>query len=200
MVYKNLPKIGGGWSHLPQWEFAATPNMGSRYGLPIRTVWIHRWASPTPTTHREFEGVIHFFQSPHSEASSHFVFPGHAGPDRIVQMVPRARKAWTEAKFNTTGISIECGDDIWLGRDPNGFAQLARVTAHELWHAGLPPVWAHPQRFVSRRGCSRHADGGAEAGGHTQCPTTDLELWDQFVRRTQAEYARGGFKKGWGRN
>lgn len=194
MTYKHLPKVGGGQSHLPRLRFVATPAMSSRFGMPVRKVWLHRWAGG------RYENIIHYLQNPHNQASSHFVFPGAQKPDEIAQMIPRNKKAWTEAFFNRSGISIECADAIWLGQDAEGFAQLARVTAHELWHAGLKPVWVRGSRFDSRRGFCRHADGGFLAGGHTLCPTTDLDLWRQFVDRVRAEYVRGGFKKGWGRD
>jgi hypothetical protein len=194
VIYKHLPPLGAGESHLPRLRFVPTPAMSPRFGMPIRKVWLHRWAGG------EYENIVRYFQNPHNEASAHFVFPGAQKPDEITQMVPRSRKSWTEAAFNRTGISIECADAIWLGHDPEGFAQLARVVAFELHHAGLPPVWSRGNRFDPRRGFCRHADGGTLAGGHTQCPTTDLELWAQFVFRVQAEHRRGGFRRTWGRD
>ena len=205
MVYKTLPPVGQGMSHLPELEFFPTPAMSSRMGLPVRKVWLHRWGvvfRNMPEERQAFRGVLHEFQDPHNEASSHLVFPGTAIRNYCAQMVPFSRKSWTEAAFNKTGISIECADAIWLGHDALGFAQLARITAYLLHRFGLPPQWtpAPGPIFNPRRGFCRHADGGGLAGGHTQCPTTDLELWRQFVGRTQAEYHRGEFRKEpWGR-
>jgi hypothetical protein len=162
-------------------------------GMPVRKIWLHRWAGG------EYENIVRYFQNPHNEASAHFVFPGAQKPDEITQMVPYSRKSWTEAAYNKTGISIECADAIWLGHDPKGFAQLARITAWLLHHFGLPPVWVRTRTFNFGKGFCRHADGGLPAGGHTQCPTTDLELWRQFVGRVQAEHRRGAFRRTWGR-
>lgn len=71
------------------------------------------------------------------------------------------------------------------------------MTAFLLHQNGLPPTWVHGQTFA-RRGFLRHADGGRLAGGHTQCPTTDLELWRQFVGRVKEEHRHGHFRKNWG--
>jgi hypothetical protein len=145
-----------------------------------------------------YQGVIREFKNPDNQASSHLVFPGSAVKDHCTQMVPYGMKSWTEAFYNRTGISIESADAIWLGHDPYGFAQLARITAWLLHHFQLPAVWAKGP-FGIRKGFLRHADGGALAGGHTQCPTTDMALWGQFVGRVKGEYARGGFRPIWGR-
>ena len=197
MTYKTLPPVGKVASHLPRLEFAPTPNMSSRFGVPIRKVWLHRWAGG------QYDNIVHYLQNPHVEASAHLVYPGSQDWNHCAQLVPFGKKAWTEEVYNRSGVSIECEDAIWLGHDAVGFCQLARITAYLLHRFGLPPVWAHTPKVVPfnyRRGMCRHADGGIPAGGHTQCPTTDLELWGQFVGRTQAEYRRGEFRKApWGR-
>jgi hypothetical protein len=188
-------------SHLPELEWVPTRACSSRFGLTIGKVWLHRWGVRYTTEAGEalsYKGVIREFQNPANEASSHFVFPGSAVPNHCTQMVARKDKSWTEALYNRTGISIESADAIWLGHDPDGFVQLARITAFLLHENGLPPNWVHGFTFA-RKGFLRHADGGALAGGHTQCPTTDMQLWGQFVQRVQAEHHRGGFRKVWDR-
>jgi len=191
-------------SHLPHLDIVPTRAQSSRFGTPIRKVWLHRWGVKYTNKHGEalsYQGVIREFQNPANEASSHLVYPGSAVPNHCTQMVPYARKSWTESFFNRSGISIESADAIWLGFDPEGFAQLARITAWLLHHFRIPPVWVHAPGFLfdPRRGFCRHADGGGRAGGHTQCPTTDLGLWHQFEGRVQAETARGKFRPVWGR-
>jgi hypothetical protein len=161
--------------------------------MPITKVWLHRWGGGT------FHGTESWFENPKSDASAHIVYAGEIGADkgRAAQMVRYSRKAWTEAAYNRTGVSIECGDALWLGHDPVGFARTARITAFLLKEFGLPANWRHGVTF-GRRGFSRHADGGAPAGGHTQCPTTDMELWWQFVGRVKGEAAYGHFRPEWG--
>jgi hypothetical protein len=191
MKYEKLPKVGS--STLPKLEFHLTGNNSSRAGAPIQKVWVHRWAGGT------FQGVENWFDNPQSQASSHIVYAGEVGKDksRCVQMVKYSRKAWTEAAYNRTGLSVECADAIWLGKDPNGFARTARIVAFLLHHNGLPAKWVRGFTFT-RKGFLRHADGLGPAGGHTQCPTTDMELWWQFVYRVKAECEYGRFRKVWG--
>ena len=192
MRYEKLPPVGS--LTLPHLEHFLAGNNSSRLGAPIRKVWVHRWGGGS------FGGVESWFQNPRSDASSHIVYAGEIGKDkgRCVQMVRYSRKAWTEAFYNKTGLSIECGDAMWLGKDPVGFARAARVVAFLLHDNRLPANWVHGAR-LPLRGFLRHADGLWRAGGHTQCPTTDMELWWQFRTRVRAEHRYGRFrKKTWG--
>jgi len=192
VTYPHLPKIGS--LTLPTLDQHLTGNSSSRFGAPIQKVWVHRWSGGT------FGGVESWFENPSSQASSHIVYAGEVGRDkgRCAQMVPYSRKAWTEAFYNRTGLSIECADAIWLGHDPGGFARAARIVAFLLHNNGLPANWIHGLTFA-RKGFLRHADGGQLAGGHTACPTTDLALWEQFVGRVKGELAHGKFRNSWGR-
>lgn len=157
---------------------------------------MHRWAGGS------FASVCDWLSHPKSQASAHVVYAGGAGEDagRARQLVPFAEKAWTESHLNPIGYSIESADAIWLGHDPEGFAQLARIVAL------LCHIHRLPARAVSgagivegESGFCRHADGGALAGGHTSCPTRDLALWQAFAARVSAEYRHGGFRDKWGR-
>ena len=115
-------------------------------------------------------------------------------------MVAFADTAWTEAADNRRGVSIETADTIWMGEDPVGFARLARIVAFLAdIRFKLPLNWQRDPNQPGSKGISRHADGGAAAGGHTQCPTTDLKLWEQFIARVQQEAAHGQFRPAWGR-
>lgn len=191
MKYKSLPPIGS--ATLPRLERNWTANSSSRFGVPISKVWVHRWGGGS------FEGVEAWLDSTRSQASAHVVYAGELGKDagRAVQMVPWNRKAWTEGAFNRSGVSIECADAIFLGKDPNGFARTARIVAFLCKESGLPPNWRRGLT-LPLRGFTRHADGLAAAGGHTQCPTTDLELWWQFVSRVKQEHKYGHFRADWG--
>lgn len=179
---------------LPFLEHFLDGNSSPRYGAPIQKAWVHRWGGGS------FGGVESWFQNPRSDASSHMVYAGEIGNDagRCVQMVPYSRKAWTESWWNRTGVSLECGDPIWLGHDPEGFAVAARIIAFWCHEFNLPPKWRHGPT-LPLRGFLRHADGLGRAGGHTSCPTTDLELWWQFRTRVIDEHTHGHFRKSWGR-
>lgn len=190
-TYIDLPSVGS--QILPRLERNITPNSSSRLGAPVTKIWEHRWGGGT------FGGTESWLDNPVSRASSHLVYAGERGRDagRCVQMVPWNRKAWTEGFFNRTGISIESADAIWLGKDPEGFACLARITAFLCQENKLPPNWRRG-RTLPLRGFTRHADGLAAAGGHVFCPTTDMELWWQFVSRVKQEAKHGHFRASWG--
>lgn len=198
MTYKELPVVGG--MALPALEWRPTTACGSRAGAQIEDVFVHRWGI-ADWRHERIDGVLNEFLNPACQASAHFVYAGEVGPDagRCVQMVQLADKAWTEAADNPKGVSIECGDGIWLGGDPRGFARTARIVAWLLRHEQLPAAWVRDPHGTHEHGFSRHADGGAADGGHTVCPTADLELWGQFVGRVKAELAHGGFRDVWAR-
>jgi len=191
--YTTLPPIGT--LTLPTLTWKPTSACSPRSaGAVIEDVWAHRWGGGS------FDSVVAEFLQPANQASAHFVYAGETGNDagRCAQMVPLAAKAWTEAAFNSEGVSIECADAIWLGHDPVGFARTARICGWLLQHQHLPALWVHDPH-THQRGITRHADGGADAGGHTACPTTDLELWQQFVSRTAAELLHGHYRTGWAR-
>lgn len=198
MRYTNLPAVGS--LPLPdlttRWTAAHSAGRGGR---KIEDVWLHRWGIADWRS-ESIDGVIREFLDPSKDASAHFVYAGEIGPNagRCVQMVRYADSAWTEAAFNKEGVSIECADAIWLGHDPKGFARVARITAFLLHRFNLGGKWVRDPH-THALGVTRHADGGSDGGGHTQCPTTDLELWGQFIRRVDAELALGGFRKEWGR-
>jgi hypothetical protein len=194
MRYRHLPDVGA--YGLPELTPARSPNVSSRHGAHVRRIWIHAWGGG------DFAGVCSWLRNPRSRASSHVVYAGEIGAagGSCAQLVAFADKAWTEAAFNATGISIESADAIWHGKDPDGFARLARIAAFLMHSHALPMQWVRGEDlFVhDAKGISRHADGGELAGGHTACPTPDLELWKQFLGRTRDELAHGGFRHSWG--
>lgn len=198
MRYTNLPPVGA--LTLPElethWTAAYTPGRGR----PIEDVFLHRWGI-TAVQSESIRGVIAEFLEPRNGASAHLVYAGERGPDagRCVQMVRFTDTAWTEAADNREGLSIECGDRIWLGLDPRGFARAARITAYLCHRFKLPGQWVQHPHTSHAHGITRHGDGGAADGGHTLCPTTDRELWLQFVSRVNAEIRHGGFRPSWGR-
>jgi hypothetical protein len=197
MRYSNLPAIGT--LTLPSLEVKMTPAKSSRpSGAVIEDVFVHRWGI-TAFRHESIEGVIAEFLDPANEASAHLVYAGEVGlsAGRCVQMVRLADKAWTEGADNGEGVSIECGDAMWLGHDPVGFARAARIVGWLLRHEHLPAAWVRHPHTTHYHGVTRHADGGAADGGHTICPTADLELWHQFVARVKGELVHGGYRDKW---
>jgi hypothetical protein len=172
-----------------------TTASGSRGGEAVVRVVVHRWGVAYTTEQAEassYHGVVNFFSNPANQASAHVVFPGSAVPGEATQMVAWDQKAWAEAAYNASSDDIESADAIWLGHDPHGMAVLARIVAFCLHRRGLPATYS------AEKGFCRHADLGVAGGGHTQCPTTDMHLWNAFAAMVQHEAARGGFRPSWG--
>lgn len=190
MRYEELPPVGT--VDLPPLPFKRSPNQSTRGGRRVRLVFVHVWGGGT------FDGTVSWLRNPTSEASAHVVY----GNGEAVQLVPFAAKAWTECDLNAVGISVESADAIWKGRDPHGFAQLARIVAG-LCHFHLEPTQA---RYVTSAGILSGAQGftfhrtaGALGCGHTHCPSDDAELLMQFRNRVFAESQHKGWRKAWGR-
>jgi hypothetical protein len=181
---------------LPSLAWHPTTAQRSRDGEKIVRVVVHRWGVSYTSEKNEaasYGGVVRFFTNPANQASAHIVFPGSAVPGKATQMVAWSEAAWAEEAYNNSSDDIESADAIWLGYDPRGFEELARIVAMRCHVRGIPPVWSISHGFC------RHADLGTSGGGHTQCPTTDLALWHKFVTAVQYESHRGGFRPVWGR-
>lgn len=181
---------------LPELEWRPTTACSSRHGAAVELVVVHRWGVryvDRPHEASSYHGVLDYLANPANRASAHIVYPGSAVPGVAAQLVRWSDLAWAEAAYNAVADDIESADAIWLGHDPAGLRQLARIVACRLHARRLPPVWSH------RRGFCRHADLGSAGGSHPLCPTTDLALWRRFVVEVQAEYARGGCRPVWGR-
>lgn len=196
MLYaaEHLPPVGS--QPVPPLPFDQSPNSSSRNGRRQRLVFVHRWGGGS------FAGVRSWLSNPESQASAHLVYAGEKGGDagKAVQLVRFADKAWTECELNPVGLSIESADAIWLGRDPEGFARLARIVAL-LCHLHLDACRAVPAAGIVRgsHGFTRHRDAGALGCNHPDCPTADAHLWQQFAGRVVAEHRHGGFRDRWGR-
>lgn len=188
---------------LPKLEWHPTTACSNRAaGSKVAMVVVHRWGVGAWQSER-IDGVINYFMNPASQVSSHLVYAGEQGPDagRCVQMVRLADKAWTEASFNSVGVSIESADRIWLGKDDAGLHRLARITAWLLQHHGLPAVDLEGAAVLHGKGFTRHGALGANGGGHPFCPTSspDDPRWRLFSSLVGSEYARGRFRKTWAR-
>lgn len=194
MIYPHLPAVGS--LAAPDLIAGSTPNQSSRNGTVPAVLFLHVWGGGT------YSGVVSWLTNPASQASAHVVYAGAHGPDagKATQLVPWSEKAWTECDFNARGISIETADQVWQGHDPEGFAQLARMAALILHIHGWPVRWVTAAGLIAgSRGHTRHADAGAAGCGHLACPTTDLQLYQQFHERVLAESRHGGFRSTYGR-
>lgn len=181
---------------LPKLGWKTTQAKGSRNGVHVVRVVLHRWGVAFTNEHAEassYQGVMREFMNPANQASAHVVMPGSAVPGQAMQMVRWSEKAWTEAAYNPSSVEIECADAIWLGHDPHGLAVTARMAAFLLHKYGLPAVHS------TARGFCRHGDLGSAGGGHTVCPVpAGAHIWDVFTALVKHEAKRGGFRKEWG--
>lgn len=196
MKYERVPPIGS--LSAPALPYMRSANQSSRHGQRVELVFLHRWGNPDS----DFAGNVAFLRRKGSGVSSHVVYAGERGPykGKAAQLVPWGAKAWTQCDLNPRAISFETADAIWLGSDPIGFARLARMVALVLHVNRLPVRWVHGAMFVNGGdGFLRHGDAGRLGCGHLFCPTSDLQLWRQFVNRVVAESRHGGFRKTWGR-
>jgi len=180
---------------LPKLDWVPTEAKNSRGGQKVKLIIPHVWGVKYTNEKAEalsYKGVISHFEDPANDASAHIVYPGSAVPGKATQMVRFSEAAWTEAAYNSKGISIESADAIWQGHDPAGFHQLARMVAGLLHYNQLPCRWSTESGFC------RHGDLGSAGGGHTVCPTGNMELWKSFAALVEFEYHHGGFRPSWG--
>lgn len=188
---------------LPELKWVPTNACSNRYpGAKVSMIVVHRWGVANWASER-IDGVVNYFKDPRHQVSSHLIYAGEQGPDagRCVQMVPLARKAWTEAAFNSVGVSIESSDRLWLGKDDAGLRRLARIVAWLLQHHDLPAVDLEGAAVLHGKGFTRHGALGANGGGHTFCPTASADdpRWRLLSHFISLEHQRGGFRKTWAR-
>jgi hypothetical protein len=181
-------------------QIPTTACSARRVGSKISMVVVHRWGVAAWKS-EAIDGVIGYFRNPANQVSSHLVYAGEQGPDagRCVQMVPLAQKAWTEAAFNSVGVSVESTDRVWLGDDLAGLHRLARIVGWLLHHHGLPAVDLEGAAVLNGKGFTRHGALGVNGGGHPACPTTSPSdpRWVQFRKLVKDEYLRDSYRKVW---
>lgn len=198
MRYPSLPPVGK--LSAPDLDWKPSNNHSSRNGRRIEVCFTHVWGGG------DYDGVVSWLRtsSGADAVSAHVVYAGETGPHagKAAQLVAWGDKAWTECDLNSLGISIESADAIWRMQDPDGFARLARMTALILHTNGLNTRWVRGDALLngSATGHTRHADAGRLGCGHGYCPTTDLDLYEQFHERVVLEDRHGGFRKKYGRS
>ena len=189
---------------LPPLEWIPTQAFSQRHaGAKVSMVVVHRWGVSNWAGER-IDGVVNYFKNPANEVSSHLIYAGEEGPDagRCVQMVRLADKAWTEAAFNSVGVSVESSDRIWLGHDVAGLHRLARIVGWLLKHHGLPcRDLETPHSVLYGRGFTRHGALGQNGGGHLFCPVASARdpVWQTFVGLVHMEFKRDNYRKHWAR-
>lgn len=190
---------------LPDLPFLDTPNQSARVPLDRKPTIIvaHAWGNAPAKTAAQarsrFAGNVNFMRDAASEVSANVVYGGTLGDAKgqAAQLVAWERKAWTQAAINSAALSVESADAIWHELDPRGFAQLARIVAFMCHKTNISPMWAHTPAAV---GVARHIDLGALGNpDHHACPTTDVAMWQAFIKLVQHEHRRGGFRKSWGK-
>lgn len=188
---------------LPPLEWRPTAAYSQRVpGSRVAMVVVHRWGVSAWRSER-IEGVVAYFENPSNQVSSHLVYAGEQGPDagRCVQMVALEAKAWTEAAFNSIGVSVESSDRLWLDGDERGLHRLARIVGWLLRHFELPPRDLEGDAVLHGRGFTRHGALGVNGGGHPDCPTSSPHdpVWHRFAGLVGDEYRRGGYRERWAR-
>jgi hypothetical protein len=145
-----------------------SPNYSAgRNGKP-RLIVLH-----TAEGSRTIESLGRFFASRSAEASS------HAGaddtPNTIGEYVARSNRAWTQAAYNGTAVSIElCAFARWplaeWEKHPILLSNVAKWIAEEAAYFGIPIKALTPmQAQGASAGVCQHKDLGAAGGGHSDC-------------------------------
>jgi hypothetical protein len=187
---------------LPRLVWKESPNQSDRHGATVSLIVAHRWGSPVAHDKKQaqsrYDGNVAWLRNPDADASSHVVYGGSL-VNEAAQLVPWARKAWTCVQFNSISDNIEFADAIWSGDDTEGFRVAARIVAFRLHARSLPAKWVRGEALLhGGRGVTRHYDLGQAGGGHTD-PTTDSDVWREFMARVAYELRRSHFLSKWGR-
>ena len=171
---------------LPPLRFHGSPNKSLRLnGMVPYLVVVHRPVGG-------FAGAEATLTDPATQVSAHILTDSNR---EAVQLVPWHLKAWACASFNSASYNIEVDDDAWSGHDRAGLETAARIVAFICKRTGIPPTWTHLPTHAP--GVVRHYDLGLAGGGHTD-PTTDAQVWRNFMLLVQQQYDRGGFRPSWG--
>lgn len=136
-------------------------NQSSRRGLKPRIIVLHSTEGHNRPGLTDLQGLVRFFDSPSSQASSHVANDAEGNDAR---MVPDEAKAWTQAAFNAVALSIE---QIGFASQTTWPAAQLRNTAS--WIAHWSERWDIPLVRSTTLGICQHVDLGAAGGGHHDC-------------------------------
>lgn len=128
-----------------------------------------------------YQGTISWQKNDVSDVSSHFIF-GLSEGERA-QMLDTNVTAWTQANGNGHWVSVENA-----GFHYNQFTP-AQVEANAQLYAWLHQVYGVPMQLAdtpSGRGLGWHGMGGADWGGHYDCPgPANVALRSTILARAQ---------------
>ena len=146
-------------------EWIASPNYSSRGGAGVRLIVVH-----TAEGARTYRDLGAYFGSTGAQASSHVGIDDTAG--RIGEYVRRGDKAWTQADYNPSCVSVElCAFAEWSpaewDRHPNMLDSCGRWIGEEARAFGIPlDRLSSAQVSGGARGVCGHVDLGSKGGGH----------------------------------
>ena len=142
----------------PAGRVAIVRNRSSRNGAKPCRVVVHTTESHNRPGRNDVDSVHSWFDNPAAQASSHVIIDmeGHSTTCVLDQ-----DKAWTQAAYNPTSLSIEfigiaAGNEWRLA----GLKKGAKFTAYWCRKYDIPVKWS------SVRGICGHKDLGAAGGGH----------------------------------
>lgn len=127
-------------------------NRSGRNGARPALIVLHYTVSPNRPGRSDVDGITAYFNSPRSQASSHYVIDAEGNCNYIV---PETLKAWTQGFLNPWSIAIE---QINTGREgryagPAGLAKLGLVVSD------IAKRWGIPLRRGSAPGCGVSRSG-----------------------------------------
>jgi hypothetical protein len=175
---------------LPPLDWKESPNQSERqWGRIPYLVVMHRPVG-------EYEPSISWLCNPRADASAHVITEGrNTGTDVATQLVAWDRKAWSCMAFNNASYNIEADDDAWDGDDWSAFFSAAHVCAWICHKTGIPSDWTKDP--VNKPGITRHLDLGMAGGGHSD-PTSNLVVWNNFLKQVQSDVKNTSWRKTWG--
>lgn len=140
-------------------------NQSSRGGITPQIIVLHSTESHNRPGPQDLAGVVSWFNTRGASASSHVITDADGLSARCVH---DARKAWTQAAYNSVSLSVEqvgfASQSEWPSRQLNETAR---------WIALWSRRWAIPIRRgivlngrVIRKGVVTHKQLGQLGGGH----------------------------------
>lgn len=145
-------------------------NGGPRNGAP-RTIVLHTTEGHDRPGISDLDGLGDFFDNPSVKASSHVAVDGEGYSARYV---PDDLKAWTQANYNGSALSIEqvgfAKWSRWFWRNRRD-AQLKKVAKYIAYWSKKYDIPIRKGKAsggrVTRSGILRHSELGAAGGGHS---------------------------------
>lgn len=157
-------------------------NRSSRGGVPPVRVVLHTTEGHEREGASDVYGIAGYFDNSASQASSHRVVDGEGNS---LILVPDAEKAWTQAAFNPTSLSIEqvgfsaYNTNNWIRDYHNGLRYVAGCLVQ--WHE----KYGIRLRHSVSNGICQHKDLGAAGGGHHDCgdfyPERYVTYWARYL-------------------